>query len=101
MAYAPGSPYNTVAYRRLKRAFIEAARPLCAWAHCPVPGRLVDKQLSGNHPWGPTVDHAVPTSRGGAMWTGWQLMHRTCNLRKGARVEVDVERAALRTSRRW
>lgn len=85
MPSRPGSPYNTAAYRKAKQAFIAAAAPVCTWERCPIPGRIVDKSLSGNHRWGPTIDHRRPTSRGGPMWAGWQLMHRLCNMRKGDR----------------
>lgn len=77
--------YNTAEYRRRKRAFIAAAPPICVADDCPVPGRVIDKNLSGNHRLGPTIDHTIPTSKGGDFWDGWQLMHRVCNLRKGDR----------------
>lgn len=96
MATRPGSPYNTAAYRRAKAAFIQQAPPICAYQHCPIPDRRIDKRLNGNHPYGPTIDHTIPTSQGGPMWHGWTLMHRRCNLSKGTRPAP-----SLTTSRAW
>lgn len=110
MPTKPGSPYNTAAYRKAKAVFIANALPVCAWERCPIPGRHVDKRLSGNHPWGPTIDHHHPTSRGGPMWSGWQLMHRRCNMQKGNRVTeprqgpewtLDDDRPPRRTKYTW
>jgi hypothetical protein len=41
--------------------------------------------LSGRQSMGPTVDHRVATTTGGAFFdlSNWQLAHRTCNNRKG------------------
>lgn len=97
MPSRPGSPYNTALYRRLKAEFIASAAPVCAYERCPVPNRYIDTSLSGNHPLGPSVDHRVPTSKGGPMWSGWQLVHRACNSSKGARLQAPP----VRTSRRW
>ncbi len=78
--------YNTAEYRRRKREFIASVPPVCSWPLCPVPGRMVDVTLSGNHPLGPTIDHVHPTSKGGDFWTGWALTHRRCNQQKGDRL---------------
>lgn len=52
----------------------------CGWC-----GLLVDMALSGLEPKGPTIDHVIPISRGGPDTPGnVQLMHRECNLIKGA-----------------
>jgi 5-methylcytosine-specific restriction endonuclease McrA len=81
MPASAGSPYLTNRYRVMRRAFIAAAEPFCAYSECPVPGRFVDKSLSGRHPLGPTVDHVVPTALGGSFWdlSNWALCHRRCN----------------------
>jgi 5-methylcytosine-specific restriction endonuclease McrA len=83
-----GSPYNTVAYRNRRRVFIATAPPICTWPACPVPGKAVDKRLSGTHPLGPSIDHRVAYSLDPtAFWdrSNWQLMHRRCNTAKGPR----------------
>lgn len=87
--------YNSTAYRKAKKAFFASVPPVCTWPECSVPGRIVDMSLSGNHRYGPTVDHAVATSRGGDFWGGWQLMHRRCNLVKGDRPMPDRRASAV------
>jgi 5-methylcytosine-specific restriction endonuclease McrA len=66
-------------YKRWRAKVLEPKVLVCC--RC---GRLIDKALSGNHPWGPTADHyPVPLSR----WAGDPLdlrnsapAHRRCNL---------------------
>lgn len=46
----------------------------------------VDMRLSGSDVWGPTIDHIVPISKGGAdVKANVQLAHRRCNLNKGSK----------------
>lgn len=103
MASRAGSPYNTNRYRLMKRAFIAAAEPYCTFEHCPVPGRWVNTSASGNTPYGPSIDHAHPTSKGGDMWdlANWRLVHRICNTRKGARLPGAGTAPINRNSRKW
>ena len=77
--------YNSSLYRRRKKEFFASVAPVCAWPDCEFPEKRVDMRLSGNDMAGPTVDHVVPTSRGGDFWGPWALLHRICNLLKGDR----------------
>lgn len=52
---------------------------------CHLCGKRVDMDLSGRHPKGPTVDHLLPLSAGGAdCRTNVALAHRSCNVSRGA-----------------
>lgn len=98
MSTKRGSPYNTRRYKLARAAFLAAAPAVCAYERCPIPGRAIDMRLSGKHKWGPTVDHRIPTSKGGDMWdiANWRVTHRFCNGSKGDRVE-----APTRTELTW
>ena len=54
---------------------------------CQLCAEPVDRDLAHPHPQSPSLDHALPLSRGGAhTYANTQLAHLRCNLRKGARV---------------
>lgn len=56
-----------------------------AWT-CHLCRRSVDQTLSGLHTQGPTIDHLVPLSAGGADTApNVALAHRSCNVRRGIR----------------
>lgn len=76
------------------------ARVLREETHCWRCGEPVDVSLSGMVPAGPTVDHIVPLSQGGAAEdrANLRLAHRRCNLRAGDR---RPELAAPTTTRDW
>lgn len=58
----------------------------CAACHAPV-----DLALSWPHPMSKSVDHTIPLARGGAHeLSNTTLMHLTCNLSKGARLDGDA-----------
>ena len=55
----------------------------------------VDDLLSGQDPWGPTIDHIVPIARGGLhSLENCQLAHRVCNSRKGTKYPPGPERTS-------
>lgn len=51
---------------------------------CHLCGQPVNKNLSGLHPLGPTLDHLQPLSRGGSMLdrSNARLAHRRCNSKR-------------------
>lgn len=58
---------------------------------CHLCRRRVDLSLSGRHPAGPTIDHLVPVSAGGTDDPkNVALAHRSCNVRRGARGQVQL-----------
>jgi 5-methylcytosine-specific restriction endonuclease McrA len=64
--------------------------------HCWLCGEPVDKTLSGMHPMGPTMDHIVPLSQGGATSLGnCRLAHRAHNTARGTKPIVPT------TSHQW
>jgi 5-methylcytosine-specific restriction endonuclease McrA len=64
---------------------------------CPLCGR----DLAGVDPWAVTLDHVVPTSRGGSREpTNLYLCCRDCNTRRGARRLRGDELVAARTRTR-
>jgi 5-methylcytosine-specific restriction endonuclease McrA len=80
-----GDPRWSSAYQRKRRAFIADHPPGSPCCHC---GDEVDTTLSGNHPWGPTVEHTVPVRNRPDLALDislWQLSHRKCNDRQGGR----------------
>lgn len=89
----PRSPGRTGHRWRQARALVLATQDTCAWCHRPV-----DKTLSGKHPWGPSVDHGTPLSKGGAELdpTNLALMHLRCNSQK-----KDGRRPKPKRSRDW
>lgn len=63
---------------------------------CGICGLWVDVELSGRDPQGPTVDHVVPLSRGGAdVIENVRLAHWICNVRRGAPEVLSWEQGAL------
>lgn len=75
----PDGPRSGGAYRRL-RAWV-----IATYSRCWICGRGVDKDLPGSEPWGPTLDHRVPLSRGGSRLdpANAALAHRRCNTARG------------------
>lgn len=70
---------NTARHQRLR------ARVIAEETHCHLCGDLVDRQLPGTHPMGPTAHHVIPRSRGGPMLRGnYRLAHKRCNEKAGA-----------------
>lgn len=62
-----------------------------AAGRCHICHQKVDLTLSGRDPYGPTVDHLIPLSEGGAdELTNVALAHRQCNVRRGVRGEVQL-----------
>lgn len=75
--------------RTLRRQVVEIHGNRCA--RC---GRPIDLSLSGLHPQGLTLGHAIPLARGGTDAIGnLRPEHRACNLAAGAR--LDPPRATL------
>lgn len=75
-------PRKSSAYVLARKRWMPTSGDVCCLC-----GEWVDKTLSGNHPWGPTVEHTVGvTDRPDlALDTSlWLLAHRTCNVVKGA-----------------
>lgn len=78
---------------RMKRRAAVAGQPYTmaelisrSGSRCHLCTKPVDASLSGMHPLGPTIDHILPLSAGGAdCSTNVALAHRQCNLRRGAR----------------
>jgi len=62
---------------------------------CHLCDRKVDMGLSGDHKHGPTIDHLVPISKGGAdVESNVALAHRSCNCARGNRGVVQLRLAA-------
>jgi len=58
---------------------------------CGICGGIVDMGLSGLVSMGPNVDHITPISKGGGdVRENVRLSHRSCNLRRGNREEVEA-----------
>ena len=78
---------------RLKRSTAETGVPYTLTdlaqrsdSTCHLCGGVVDMTLSGQDQLGPTVDHLVPLSAGGAdCSTNVALAHRACNTKRGTR----------------
>jgi len=94
-----GNPRNGRPYRRLTVAQRNLGLP-CWWC-----GREIDYSVTGRDaqrsPWGFTLDHAVPLSRGGNLLdpANARSAHRRCNSARGNR--TDAARRPVRASRRW
>jgi predicted nucleic acid-binding Zn ribbon protein len=53
---------------------------------CRICQGVVDMSLSGNHKWGPTIEHLIPVSKGGTNdHENLALAHRHCNVRRGVK----------------
>jgi len=75
------SPLSSPAWQRFRARLIATApHPVCHLC-----GQWVDVTLSGMDPMGPTVDHLVPVSRGGAVFdpANCAVTHRRCNTARG------------------
>lgn len=58
---------------------------------CHLCGKPVDSDRSGMDPAGPTIDHLIPVSQGGAdIPENVRLAHRVCNVRRGAGGSVQL-----------
>ena len=55
---------------------------------CILCGRPINPDLPGTHPWGGTLEHVVPVSRGGHPTHPDNLAasHRTCNYQRGTKL---------------
>lgn len=90
------------ALRRAVRAKVLATQDICG-----ICGRPVDKSLPQYDPMAPEVDEIVPVSRGGSPvdLDNLQLTHRSCNERKGNRMDDDLDLGKVAnpapTSRAW
>lgn len=61
---------------------------------CQICLAAVDRTLSGRHRLGPTLDHVIPLSKGGAhSYKNCQLAHKACNSSKGARLPTPLGRS--------
>lgn len=84
------------AYQDCRRYVLERFDSCC---RC---GGQVDKELSGRHPWGPTLDLLVPWSRGGTMTRDNSgLAHSRCNAayRDGRHLRVRVTQSVVTRGR--
>lgn len=94
-----GNPRNGRPYRRLCDQQRAMQYP-CWWC-----GKDIDYSITGpeasKHPWGFTLDHAVPLSRGGDLLdpANARSAHRRCNSQRGNRMAIGRPRE--RASRRW
>lgn len=58
---------------------------------CHLCGKKVNMALPGTEPMGPTIDHLIPVSAGGTDDpANVRLAHRACNIKRGARGEVQL-----------
>lgn len=100
-------------YRRLRAQWLKHAPNPSPCALCGMP---VDTTLPGTHPWGPTIEHAIPIR-----WTHtltrdskqahalacdtsqWAIAHKRCQDRQGAHAANAVRRTRVQpnASRRW
>ena len=88
MPLAPKYPNR---WQRLRAHILATRPPICGWC-----GEVIDLNLSGNHPRGPSVDHIVPRAQGGTDdRSNLQPAHRRCNTQRG---QAPVRN---RTSREW
>lgn len=68
--------------------------------YCYLCGELVDKDLPGTDPMGPSIDHRLAVSKGGDdSWDNLFLAHLECNKRRGAK-DIDEVRYTPH-SRAW
>lgn len=75
-----------------------SAAVIAAYDHCWVCGKLVDKSLSGRHPRGPSVDHVIELSMGGAPLErgNLRLAHLGCNVGRSNTLRAQRRRAATK-----
>lgn len=92
MAAGPHSSYR---WQKKRAQVIADSDGICSWC-----GKPVDLTLSGNHPWGPVVDHGLELTEGGDLLDNrLTLMHRKHNEDK--EIERRKRRRELNPSRRW
>ena len=87
-ANTPGKVSDVVRWRIFERD---------RW-RCHICGRVVRKRYrsSPSHPWGPTIDHLIPRSRGGShVEANLATAHRMCNSIKSAGAANDQLRLAV------
>lgn len=72
---------------------------------CALCGKPIDKSLKTPHPMSAEVDEIIPISKGGSPIDpdNVQLVHRSCNQRKGNKIEtkISIKNLPLPTSRDW
>ncbi len=85
------------AWRTLLATYTYAGHPPC-WL-CGTP---INYQLDGNQPDGPTGDHVIPVSLGGARLDPRNIRaaHRRCNIARKAKLHIEGPRLG-QLSRRW
>ena len=72
--------HSGTAYRLCREWVLSAEYEAQHGPGCVRCGAFVDKQLSGRHPWGPTLDMVRPWSKGGQMViANSALSHNRCN----------------------
>lgn len=83
---------------------------MATYSDCYRCGGPVDKTLPGRHPWGPSLEHKVPRSKGGDPLSrdNAALSHLHCNVayRDGRRIRVRTTQSArtlgrYAPSRQW
>lgn len=68
-------------WTRLRARVLAYHEPVCSLC-----GEWIDLELDGRHPWGPSVDHILPVSEGGAdSWDNLLPAHNRCNAAKSNR----------------
>ena len=94
----PGDPRHTWQWQKLA-ATIKARTPL-PWT-CHICHRPINPNLTGDHRWGPTIDHIQPISRGGEPYDphNLALAHRWCNTSKNNQTPNQPQPPP--TSRNW
>lgn len=88
-------PRRTYQYQQMRRAWLPTVGDTCC-----ICGGWVDRQLSGSHPLGPTVEHTIDVVHAPERAldvTLWSLAHRACNSRKGA--SLGGKRLAMKLGR--
>lgn len=86
MEFAPDGSLRPVANKRDRGTSWNRKRDriIKEQSYCFLCGDLVDKDLPGNDPMGPSVDHLIPVSKGGSDDPeNLYLSHLSCNKRRG------------------
>ena len=68
---------------------------------CWLCGHTIDYDLTWKHPMSYTYDHLQAVGTGGAMRGEGRPAHRSCNSRRGAKIEARTAVPAPTTSRDW
>lgn len=84
---------------RNHRAYRAKTKRLRARADtCHICGEWIDRTLDYRHPMSWTADHVTPLTKGGKLLGELRAAHRSCNARRGNRVDKHPQ---LPTSRDW